>query len=166
MAEYIYRGQRGDFLGGCHEADDPESDKDIIFLFGNAYAGKSIFIQFIKLRDGINLTLKYPSDMAKDWNKYNFKVYHFVEFDYDKLELLDSPKIEEVKCTADKNGIHFKAPSFSVYVISVTPKSGGSDSPSPKTSDATILFNVVLLTLLLSTAGILGVLAKRRGELV
>ena len=120
----------------------------------------------IKLRDGINLTLKYPSDMAKDWNKYNFKVYHFVEFDYDKLEFLDSPKIEEVKCTADKNGIHFKAPSFSVYVISVTPKSGGSDSPSPKTSDATILFNVVLLTLLLSTAGILGVLAKRRGELV
>ena len=162
----IHRRQCGDFLCGCHEADAPESDKDIKFVFGNAYAGKSIFIQFLKLRDGINLTLKYPSDMAKDWNMYSFKVYHFVEFDYDNLYFLDSPRIEEVKCTADKNGIYFKAPSFSVYVVSVTPKSSGSDSPSPKTSDATILFNVVLLTLLLSTAGILGVLAKRRGKLV
>ncbi len=75
-----------------------------------------------KLTNGINITLRYPSDMAKDWNKYNYKVYHFVTFDYKKLENLEKAKIEEVKCTADKNGVHFTAPSFSNYVISVTPK--------------------------------------------
>ena len=116
-----------------------------------------------KLKDGINLTLKYPSDMAKDWNKYNYKVYHFVTFDYDQLKDLDEPKIEVIKCTADKNGIHFKAPSFSKFSISVTPKSGGNSSP--QTGESTVSLNIIILVILLSTAGITGVFAKRKGEL-
>ena len=118
----------------------------------------------IKLKDGINLTIKYPSDMAKDWNKYNYKVYHFAQFDYDKLESLEEPKIESVKCTADKNGIHFKAPSFSNYVISVTPKSAGS--PSPKTGESNIAPNIAVLLVLLAASGMAGVMVKRKGELV
>ncbi|MBQ9902727.1 MAG: hypothetical protein IJM51_10165 [Clostridia bacterium] len=116
-----------------------------------------------KLKNGINLTLKYPSDMAKEWNKYNYKVYHLADFDYDKLALLDPAKVEEIKCTADKNGIHITAPGFSRYAISITPKSGGSDSPG--TGESSVSLNVVLLIILISVAGITGVIAKRRGEL-
>ena len=115
-----------------------------------------------KLKDGIQLTIRYPSDMAKDWSKYNYKIYHFVNFDYDKLIYLETPKMEEVKCTADKNGMHFKAPSFSNYVISVTPKSG---TDSPGTGESSVTLNIVILVILFSTAGISGVLAKRKGEL-
>ena len=116
-----------------------------------------------KLKDGINLTIKYPADLAKDWNKYNFKVYHFVDFDYDNLEKLDETKIVSEKCTADKDGIHFKAPSFSYYAISATPKSAGNSSP--QTGESTVMLNIIILIILLSTAGITGVIAKRKGEL-
>ena len=120
-------------------------------------------IKLIKLKDGINLTIRYPSDMAKDWNKYNYKVYHFVTFDYDKLENLATPRIEEIKCTADKNGIHFKSPNFSNYAISVTPKSAGTSSPG--TGESTVPLNIVICVIIIAAAGISGVLAKRRGEL-
>ena len=101
--------------------------------------------------------------MAKNWNKYNYKVYHFVDFDYDKLTDLETPKVESVKCTADKDGVHFMAPSFSNYVISVTPKSTGT--PSPKTGESSLMINIAILIALISAAAIAGVIAKRRGEL-
>ena len=125
---------------------------------------KSDSCDLFKLEKGINLTLKYPSDIAKEWDKYNYKVYHFKDFDYKAMKYLNSPDIEGVKCTADKNGIHFNAPGFSIYAISVTTKSGNTGSP--KTGESSVGLNIVLLIVLISVAGITGVIAKRRGELI
>ena len=118
--------------------------------------------ELIKLTGGINLTLSYPSDIAKDWNKYNYKVYHIAEFDYDKLQVIKGGKVESVEAKADKNGIHITGTSFSPYLISITPKN--ASTPSPATGESNVATNVAILLALLAITAAVAVFAKFRGE--
>ena len=117
---------------------------------------------YIKLTGGMNLTLSYPSDIAKTWDKYNFKVYHFADFNYDTLEELKPEKVEPVTAKCDKNGIHLTGKSFSIYAISITPKSGGTESPG--TGESSVSSNIAILFALFAIAGVAAVVAKLKGE--
>ena len=116
----------------------------------------------VKLTGGINFTLNYPADMAKDWNKYNYTVYHIADFDYDKMERLETKKVETVKAKVDKNGIHIPGTSFSDYVVSITPKSGGTSSPA--TGESSVALNIALILAVISLAGVAAVFVKRIAE--
>ena len=116
----------------------------------------------VKLTGGINFTLNYPADMAKDWNKYNYTVYHIADFDYDKMEYLETKKVETVKAKVDKNGIHIPGTSFSDYVVSITPKSGGTSSPA--TGESSVALNIALILAGISLAGVAAVFVKRIAE--
>ena len=113
----------------------------------------SLNYEHVKLDGGIKLTLAYPNSIAKEWNKYDIKVYHFKDFDYGKLVKLDPAQVESIAATCDKDGIHITAPGFSNYVISVTSKNTSNGSPNTGETSGIIIVAIVLAVLSAACAG-------------
>ena len=70
--------------------------------------------------------------------------------------------MESVTAKCDKNGIHLTGKSFSIYAISITPKSGGTESPG--TGESSVSSNIAILFALFAIAGVAAVIAKLNGE--
>ena len=78
------------------------------------------------------------------------------------MEYLETKKVETVKAKVDKNGIHIPGTSFSDYVVSITPKSGGTSSPA--TGESSVALNIALILAVISLAGVAAVFVKRIAE--
>ena len=107
----------------------------------------------VKVEKGkIKICLKYPDNLARQSEKYTFRLYH----------QKDDGTIEEIPVVCKPDGIYFEATSFSPFALVWNEK---SSTGSPGTGESSVvIWNMFILLMLSAAAGAIVIYRNRFAE--